>query len=229
MLIDTLANVFAKLALGRKAIPDKFSLCTYNQLPLLSIDLELTDLNTNIAKVTSIGWVAGSMFEVDLSSAHYQVVRAQGDLKQSPVIHGLSAKDIAKGRHIKEQIDRLKDLVASHVWVFHNAALDLKVISKLWRLLSLEPVTVTAIDTMLMQVYVMEKTHGFVPSGEVTLGKARAFYDLPDAPEHNALDDAVATLTLLFAQLYSFDKTGVTTLKDLTHTRAIRTFTLAVD
>jgi DNA polymerase-3 subunit epsilon len=229
MVIDFIAHAFAKFALGRQNIPDSFRYCSYTELPLLSIDLELTSLDVKQAKVTSIGWVAGNMFDVDLSSAHYEVVRASGDLNQSPVIHGLLAKDIAQGQHIKEQINKLQLFVSSHVWVFHNSALDARVLSKLWHLLALPPVTISTIDTMLMQVYVMEKTNGFVPSGEVTLGNARSYYDLPSAPEHNALDDALATLTLLFAQLHKFDNSGQCSINDLKHTRAIRTYTLGVD
>jgi DNA polymerase-3 subunit epsilon len=217
---------WAKVLWGQHPIPDEFYLCKYSLLPLMSIDLELTDLNIEKSKITSIGWVEGKMFDVDLSSAHYDVVRASGDLKQSPVIHGLCAKDIAKGSHIKQQIDILKAYCQSHVWVFHNATLDMRMLDKMWKLLDLEPVTVTTIDTMLLHVYTMEKTHGFVPSGSVTLGSAREYYGLSAAPEHNSLDDALATLTLLYAQFYQLDKSGHMSLKSLSHTRAIKTFTL---
>ncbi|WP_371194179.1 exonuclease domain-containing protein [Glaciecola sp. SC05] len=215
-----------KVMLGQHPIREEFKHLRYPQLPLLSLDLELTDLNTDIAKVTSIGWLTGTNYQVDLASAQYSVVRAKGDLKQSPVIHGLTAKDIAGGCHVREQIMLLQHYVDSHVWVLHNATLDMRVLDRLWQALSLPMATITTIDTMLLEVYNCEKTHGFVPSGAVTLDSARKHYGLSATPLHNALDDALATLTLLFAQLYSLNKQGHMNLLELSHTRAIKTFTL---
>ncbi|MFC4700378.1 exonuclease domain-containing protein [Glaciecola siphonariae] len=215
-----------RVVFGQHPIAEAFKHVCYPQLPLLSLDLELTDLNTDVAKVTSIAWVRGQNFQVDLRSAHYSVVRAKGDLKQSPVIHGLTAKDIAKGGHIKDQLAYLREHTQSHVWVLHNAVLDMRVLNKIWLALDFPMVTVTTIDTMLLEVYACEKTLGFVPSGGVSLENARRRHSLAPAPAHNALDDALATLTLLFAQLYSLNKQGHMNLLELSHTRAIRTFTL---
>lgn len=215
-----------KVILRQHPIGEAFKHLRYPELPLLSVDLELTDLNTDAAKVTSIGWLTGRNYQVDLSSAKYSVVRAKGDLKQSPVIHGLSAKDLAQGSHVKEQLTLLKHYVDSHVWVLHNAALDMRVLDKLWQVLALPSARVTTIDTMLLEVYVCEKKHGFVPNGGVTLDNARKQYGLSETPLHNALDDALATMTLLFAQLYSLNKLGHMSLLELSHTRAVKTFTL---
>lgn len=222
-------SFFKKVILGQSPIRENFKHLRYPELPLLAVDLELTDLDTDIARVTSIGWLLGRNYQVDLSSAQYSVVRAKGDLKQSPVIHGLTAKDLARGGHIKEQVKLLEQYVDSHVWVLHNATLDMRVLDRLWRALSLPMATVTTIDTMLLEVYACEKTHGFVPSGAVTLNNARKRYGLAQTPVHNSLDDALATITLLFAQLYALNKQGHMNLLELSHTRAIRTFTLGTD
>ncbi|MFT6268285.1 MAG: DNA polymerase-3 subunit epsilon [Alphaproteobacteria bacterium] len=226
MIIDKLANFFANTLVRHKPIAEIFKNISYCELPMLSIDLELTDLNTKLAKVTSIGWLQGRGFEIDLSSTYYQIVRASGDLNQSPVIHGLIAKDMAGGQHIREQLFQLHQYAGSHVWVFHNAALDVAVLNRLWALLELDQVTITTIDTMLLEVYAMEKKHGFVPNGEVTLGQSRAHYELATVSAHNALDDALATITLLFAQLYALDKTSSISLTELSHTQAVRAYTL---
>jgi DNA polymerase-3 subunit epsilon len=225
-MIDKIVRVFTTILRRPPPIAERFKNMVCSELPMLALDLELTDLNTQLAKVTSIGWVQGIGFDVDLSSAYYQVVRASGDLKQSPVIHGLVADEIAKGQHVKAQIAQLQQYAQSHVWVFHNAALDVAVLSKLWKLLELEPVTITTIDTMLLEVYVVEKKHGFVPNGEVTLGQSRGRYELASTPAHNSLDDALATLTLLFAQLYALNKASKITLQGLGHTGAVKAYTL---
>lgn len=225
-MFSTFGAQLARLFLGHYPINETFLQCAQSELPLISIDLELTGLQTETAKITSIGWVKGKMNEVNLASAQYDVVRASGDLNQSPVIHGLCAKDIAQGSHIRDKIEELREYADSHMWVFHNAALDMSVLQKVSKLLGYQPLIISTIDTMLLQVYIMEKAHGFVPGGSVALGSSRAYYNLIEAPEHNALDDAVATLTLLFAQLHELDKKGVASLRDLAHTRAIKTYKL---
>jgi DNA polymerase-3 subunit epsilon len=101
----------------------------------------------------------------------------------------------------------------------------MRMLNKVWLLLGYEPVTITTIDTMLLQIYVVEKAKGYVPKGGA-LGNSIAFYDLSTAPEHNALDDALATLTLLYAQLHQLDKSGGMSLKRFSHTGAIKTFRL---
>lgn len=225
-MFSSLGSQLARLIWGRYPINEAFLHCAHCELPLISIDLELTGLQTDTAEITSIGWVKGKMNEVNLATAHYDVVRAKGDLNQSPVIHGLCAKEIARGARIREKIEELRLYANSHLWVFHNALLDMRVLQKVSKRLGYEPLVISTIDTMLLQVYVMEKAHGFVPGGSVTLGNARAYYDLIEAPEHNALDDAVATLTLLYAQLHHLDKKGVASLRDLAHTRAVKTYKL---
>ncbi|MDT0596212.1 3'-5' exonuclease [Glaciecola petra] len=225
-MLSALGSQLARLFWGHYPINETFLHCAQSELPFISIDLELTSLETETAKITSIGWVKGKMNEVDLATAEYDVVRASGDLFQSPVIHGLCAKEIASGSHIREKIEALREYADSHIWVFHNAALDMSVLQRVSKLLGYEPLIISTIDTMLLQVYIMEKAHGFVPGGSVTLSNARAHYNLIEAPEHNALDDAVATLSLLFAQFHELDKKGVASLRDLAHTRAIRTYQL---
>jgi DNA polymerase-3 subunit epsilon len=215
-----------KVLLGQHPIAEKFKHVRYPELPLLSLDLELTSLDTSIARITSIGWLTGSNYQVDLASAEYNIIRAKGDLQQSPVIHGLTAKDIKQGAHIRERLQILESYVESHVWVLHNAALDMQVLNRLWKDLGLKQVKITTIDTMLLEVYVLEKAHGLVPKGAVVLDNARKRYGLAATPLHNALDDALATLTLLYAQLYALNKRGSFKMTDLAHTGAVNTYIL---
>jgi len=226
VIVESLANTFAKIFMGKQEIPACFKHKNMRQLSYLAIDLELTELNTRLAKITSIAHVKGKLYDLDLASAYYQIVRTKGDLKQSPVIHGLLAKDVAKGAHVKEPLSLLSKNANDSVWVFHNADLDLRIIKRVWDSLELPKMLITYVDTMLLQVYLLEKTYGYVPRGEVTLGKARSFHHLMQAPEHNALDDAVSTLTLLFAQLYQLDKNAKLKLTDLAHTKSLGTFQL---
>lgn len=221
-----MASFFSKLFKRASTLPDKWKMISIKDTPLLSIDLELTGLDTNIAKITSIGWVNGAHQSVDLSSAFYSVIRASGDLQQSPVIHGLTARDLQKGEHIKTVIGQLQAFASSHVWVLHNACLDMQVLDRVAKSLGLPETQITTIDTMLLELYFLNKTQDMVQQGAVTLEHCRHRYGLPAAPNHNALDDALATLSLAFAQLYKFDKQTHAPLSDLAHTKAIRVYTI---
>jgi DNA polymerase-3 subunit epsilon len=218
---------FASKLLGsNQVLPEKWKACSLNNVPFLSIDLELTSLDTQVAKITSIGWLQGMSQQVDLSSAFYKVIRASGDLAQSPVIHGLTAKDLAGGEHIAAAVDELKNLAESHIWILHNASLDMKVITRVAETLSLPKTQITTLDTMLLEMYFLNKTQDMVKQDALTLEQCRQRHELPSAPNHNALDDALATLTLAFSQLYQLDKSNSVSIRDLLQTKAFKVFTI---
>ena len=218
---------FASKLLGSNpVVPEKWKACSLNNAPFLSIDLELTSLDTQVAKITSIAWLQGKSQQVDLSSTFYKVIRASGDLAQSPVIHGLTAKDLAQGEHIASAVDELKNLAQSHIWVLHNASLDMQVIARVADSLSLPQTQITTLDTMLLEMYFLNKTQDMVKQDALTLERCRQRHELPTAPNHNALDDALATLTLAFSQLYQLDKSNSVSIRDLLQTKAFKVFTI---
>nr|WP_297348217.1 3'-5' exonuclease [uncultured Glaciecola sp.] len=217
---------FSKLFKRQPTLPEKWKLVRIKDTPLLSIDLELTSLDTTIAKITSIGWVRGENQSIDLSSAFYTVIRASGDLKQSPVIHGLTARDLLKGEHVKNVIGQLQAFASSHVWVLHNASLDMQVLDKVANNLQIPEFKITTIDTMLLELYFLNKTQDMLKQDAVTLQSCRHRHGLPEAPNHNALDDALATLGLGFAQWYQFDKQSSAPLSDLLHTKSVKVYSI---
>ena len=100
---------------GGSALPESRKHQMLRDVPLLAVDLELTSLDPQKAKITSIGWTEGKAGSIDLSNCYYAVVRASGDLEQSPVIHGLTADEIAQGAHIKEALEQLIPYAQTHV------------------------------------------------------------------------------------------------------------------
>lgn len=221
-----MASLFSKLFKRQPGLPQKWKIMPIKDTPLLSIDLELTALDTDVAKITSIGWVQGKNQSVDLHSSFYSVIRASGDLQQSPVIHGLTAKDLLQGEHVKDVVAQLQNFASSHVWLLHNAALDMQVLDRVAKSLAIPETEICTIDTMLLELYFLNKTQDLVKQDAVTLENCRIRYGLPAAPNHNALDDALATLSLSFAQCYQFDKQLNAPLADLMHTKAIKIYTI---
>jgi len=210
------------------SLPAQWQNRSLNNAPLLALDLELTSLNTKTAKITSIAWVQGSHQQIELASCFYNVVRASGDLAQSPVIHGLTAKDLLQGAHVEEVIAALSVFLKTHIWVLHNAALDMTVLGRVAMLLKIKETQIISIDTMQLELYLLNKQGFNIQQDSVMLGNCRRRYALPSAPNHNALDDALATLQLCYAQLYVIDKTSTISLRDLLHTGAVQTHTVGI-
>ncbi|GGF79262.1 3'-5' exonuclease [Alteromonas lipolytica] len=206
---------------GGTALPEERKHQMLRDIPLLAVDLELTSLDPQKSKVTSIGWAEGSGGSIDLSNCYYSVVRASGDLEQSPVIHGLTAEEISHGLHIKDALEQLAPYASTHVWVFHNAGLDLAVLDKVLAANGIYLPEVITLDTLKLAVYQLQKQHEVLPPNSATLTVCRQRLNLPLAPAHNALDDAMATLQLWFAQYYSMDPTGKMSLQDIAHTQAV--------
>ena len=206
---------------GGSALPESRKHQMLRDVPLLAVDLELTSLDPQKAKITSIGWTEGKAGSIDLSNCYYAVVRASGDLEQSPVIHGLTADEIAQGAHIKEALEQLIPYAQTHVWVFHNAGLDLAVLDKVLAANNMYLPEVVTLDTLKLAVYQLQKQHDVLPPNSATLTVCRQRLNLPLAPAHNALDDAMATLQLWFAQYYSMDPGGKMSLQDIVHTQAV--------
>ena len=203
-------------------LPEKWSELSTKHIPFLAIDLELTGLDAREARILSIGWVEGKANRVDLGSCFYRVVHTKQSLEQSPVIHGLTEEDIKQGSAVREVIEALLPYADTHVWVFHNTALDMAVIKNTCEKLNLQLPEVLTLDTLQMALYLLQKSHQVMPPNAATLAACRQRHKLPLAPAHNALDDAMATIELLWAQLAIMDPQGNSTLVELTNTGAIK-------
>ena len=199
---------------------------TIAHLRLLAVDLELTSLQVEDAEVTSIGWVAGKANSVMLDSSDYRLIKSDAQLGQSPIIHGLTPDLLNKGEGLNHVVEALRSAMLNHVLVFHNAMLDLAVLNKVFVRYRLPKIEVVYFDTLKLALYLLEKQHTLVPQRGVSLSRSRARAGLPKAPAHNALDDALATLELCFAQLHEVGLGAEHTLHRLIHTHAIGWYTL---
>ena len=77
----------------------------------------------------------------------------------------------------------------------------------------------TTLNRCLSQLH---KQHQVLPPNAATLSGCRQRHDLPFAPAHNALDDAMATLELLFAQLSQLDPAGQCSIDKFVHTGGVK-------
>lgn len=213
-ILRLFGNLFGKFPTEKKRL-------SLHETPLLAIDLELTSLDWASAKVTSIGWVEGKGQSIRLDSCYYSVVRATGDVAQSPVIHGLIQEHIADGEHIREVLKHLVTYADSHIWVFHNAHLDLAVLQRAFEDTGVHCPPVLYLDTLKLAVYQLKKYQEVLPPNSATLSVCRQRLGLPAAPAHNALDDAMATIQLWMAQNHVLNGREKVSIGDLLHTHAV--------
>ncbi|RDV24084.1 3'-5' exonuclease [Alteromonas aestuariivivens] len=210
----------------RATLPDAWQQQRLFEAPLLAIDLELTSLNPEQSKITSIGWLEGQNGSINLESAYYRVVRVKGDLQQSPVIHGLTPEHTELGEHVRDSLNALSQFARSHIWVFHNASLDVRVLNRAFAANNLQVEQVVTLDTLKLAMYQLKKTHELLPSNSMTLANCRQRMGLPAVPAHNALDDAMATLQLWFAQFHQLAGRNSITIDAILHTRCINVVNL---
>ncbi|MEC9428272.1 MAG: 3'-5' exonuclease [Pseudomonadota bacterium] len=223
-IIEACASVLFGNRQFRKSLRDKM----LGDTPLASVDLELTSLDPVTTQITSIGYVSGSAGKITLSSSGYHVINTSADLGQSPVIHGLTLDILQQGEGLADAINSLLPLLKTHVLIFHNARLDLMALDSAFKRCGLPQMEVLYIDTLQLALYQLNKQHQVLPSNSATLTVCRQRLDLPAFPEHNALDDALATMQLFYAQLNELGITLENSLESLAHTNAVGRFRLGV-
>ena len=223
-IIEACASVLFGNHQFRKSLRDK----TLGDIRLASVDLELISLDPVTTQITSIGYVSGSAGKIALSSSGYHVINTSADLGQSPVIHGLTLDILQQGEGLADAINSLLPLLKTHVLIFHNARLDLMALDSAFKRCGLPQLEVLYIDTLQLALYQLNKQHQVLPSNSATLTVCRQRLDLPAFPEHNALDDALATIQLFYAQLNELGITLENSLESLAHTNAVGRFKLGV-
>ena len=206
------------------SVPDKWQGNPWFSLPFLAIDLELTSLDVNDAKILSIGWVESAHAQIDLNSCFYKVIRTHSSLNQSPIIHGLVEADIRLGEAEEDVLTKLLPFTESHIWVFHNTHLDMQVLSTAFSRCNKPLPEIVTLDTLQIALYLLRKRQSVLPPNAATLSACRQRYNLPFAPAHNALDDAMATVELLHALLFDLDPSGKCELRDFGQTGGLKTF-----
>jgi DNA polymerase-3 subunit epsilon len=222
-----LANLSSKIKAffgQHQGLPEAVANLALTECRWLAVDFEFSCMDPKTAKFMSAGWIEGTSMGIDLESGYYRLIRAKGDLAQSPIIHGLTPRDIARGFHAKELFEHIMQFADSHIWVLHNAQLDMVMLKQLSIRLGVPLPTIVCIDTMQLALYQLHKKMSVIPNAAATLGACRERFDLAPALAHNALSDAMATMELWLAQMHILDATGRTTLQQLKATGAIKVF-----
>ena len=219
-----IVNQLMRRLFPARALTQTWQRRALSDINLLSIDLELTSLDPRAAAILSFGWVPGRLNGIRLEGCQHHVVTSRAALGQSPVIHGLTKSDVQQGESLREVLQLLLSFADDHLWIFHNAELDMAAIRRAAHLLSVDLPPIVTFDTMRLQLYQLRKSSSVPEQGSARLAEACRAHKLPEFAAHNALDDAMATMLLCLAQLYELDPCGQMPLKDLTHTGALKMY-----
>jgi len=223
-MLANLSRKFGAIIGQYQGLPDTIANLALKDCRWLAVDFEFSCMDPKTAKFMSAGWIEATSSGIDLASGYYRLIRAKGNLEQSPIIHGLTPRDIARGFHAKDMFEQIIQYADSHIWVLHNAQLDMVMLKQLSLRIGQPLPTIVCVDTMQLALYQLHKNMSVIPNGAATLGACRERFELAPALAHNALSDALATLELWFAQMHVLDASGLTTLQELKSTGAIKVF-----
>ncbi|GGO70748.1 3'-5' exonuclease [Bowmanella pacifica] len=196
----------------------KPKLADWREYRYLALDLELSSLDPHQGEILSIGWVPVKPPSIYQQQGVELLIKDPGDLGQSPVIHGLTRKQLNSGISLKEALGQLLDATAQdsdNLWLLHHAGLDLAFLRKAFEDCGLPFETPRIVDTFRLEQRLLMR-RGKEPQFEgLTLDKCRQRYGLDGHPAHNALEDALATAELFLCHGFqNFGKQG-RTLSDL--------------
>ena len=164
----------------------------------LVVDCEMSGLDVKNNHLLSIGWVAIENGRIVHSSAKHLLIHAEKGVGDSTRIHGLHERNIAGAKSVAAVLMLLIKQAQNAVLVFHHAPLDMQFLQKATQDVFHCPLLFTCLDTMAIE---KQRITLQGKSISLRLGATRKRYGLPQAPQHNALADAVATAELLLAQI----------------------------
>ncbi|WP_417346876.1 exonuclease domain-containing protein [Ferrimonas sp.] len=173
---------------------------SFDQLPLLALDLELTGLNPKEDEIISIGAVPIDAGRIQCGRAFYQLVKANGSVGHSATIHGIVDGQLEQALALSDALKRLWPLLQGKILVCHNAELDLAFLRRALQECGVSEAPLLAVDTLELEQRRLIRQGKPLSAGDLTLAACRDRHGLPYYQGHDALVDALACGELLLAQ-----------------------------
>jgi len=173
------------------------------QAPLLAVDFETTGLDARTAQIVSVGLVPIDGRTIGLAGARRLIVRPEGEVGQSAVVHGLTDDIVEAGVPLAEAVEVLLAELAGRLMVAHHSVIEIDFLAAACRRLYGQAPALRSIDTLVLQHRVFRASGppgSEPPAGSLRLWAARERYGLPTYQAHDALVDALACAELYLAQ-----------------------------
>lgn len=186
-----------------------------SKIKLLALDIEMTGLDPKKDQMVSIGIIPIIDAKIQPEFAQYKLIKIQGSVGQSAVIHGVLDKDLTNALPLQDVLAWLFEQCKDKVLVAHHARLDLEFIQQSLLSSKSHPFSLLAIDTLVIDKQRQLRKPQFLKTGSLRLNACRERYNLPVYNAHNALTDALACAELLLAQLNKMGGLDKITLEQL--------------
>jgi DNA polymerase-3 subunit epsilon len=178
-----------------------------------AIDLEMTGLDPRTEEIIAIGAVPIVDGRVVLGGGMYTLVRASKRSQHGAVlVHKLRLADVADAPPLSEALDRLLELLAGRVPVFHTAAIEVRFLERQFarRRVRLP----AAADTEALGRRWLQHRDGAAADG-LSLGRLAAALGQPAEVPHHALGDALTTAQVFIALATLLDSVAPQTVGSL--------------
>ena len=184
-------------------------------IQLLALDIEMTGLNPKRDQMVSIGVIPIIDFQIQPKFAQYKLIKIQGSVGQSAVIHGVLDRYLEDALPSQQVLQWLFEQCKDKVIVAHHAPLDLQFLTQAMLSSKIHNKPLLAIDTLLIEKQREQRKQAILKTGTLRLNACRERYKLPIYNAHNALTDALACAELLLAQLSKMGNRESITLAQL--------------
>jgi DNA polymerase-3 subunit epsilon len=172
---------------------------------LLAVDLETNGLNPNRDDILSIGFIAIDAGAIKLATAKHLLIKPRTDINASgAIIHKIFDDRAATGVPLCEALPLLLNALAGRVLLAHYASIERRFLRVACRACFGVPLLVQTVDTLELEKRHLLRQQGAISQDHLhadalRLANVRRRYKLPDAPNHDALEDALATAELFWA------------------------------
>jgi DNA polymerase-3 subunit epsilon len=173
------------------------------------LDLETTGLSPVRDRITEVGAVRARGGEVDAELRTF-VHPGRPIPAAVTAITGITDADVAGAPRVEDVLPLLVDFIGGAVLVAHNAPFDVGFITASAARIGLRLPRFTVLDTaVLARRLIRDEVR------DVRLATLARHFKAPTSPDHRALNDARATLTVLHGLIERAGTLGATSLEDL--------------
>ena len=178
-----------------------------------ALDLEMTGLDPRHDEIIAVGAVPIDEGRIVLGGGMYTLVRTTTRSKHGAVlVHTLRVPDLADAPPLGDAIDRVLELLAGRIPVFHTASIE---ISFLERQFGRRHVRLPAVaDTEALGRAWLRHRDGSAPEG-ISLGRLAGALGQPAETPHHALGDALTTAKAFIALASLLDTVAPQTVGSL--------------
>ncbi|MEX1196281.1 MAG: 3'-5' exonuclease [Pseudohongiellaceae bacterium] len=170
----------------------------------LSVDFEMTGMDSDHDSIVSVGWVPIRKLAIDLEDAFHCLIKAPLSVGDSAGIHGIHDYELKRGLSLCDVVGSLLDDYREYTLVFHHADLDLRFLQSAISGCGKRLECISFMDTMDIERRRLLRTGRALKWDSLTLENCLKRHGLPAGNQHEALGDAFSCAQLFLCQVASY-------------------------